>query len=53
MATAQPAASSELLSERIAGGILPRVLNSFDMVAIQVQGLLITGFILVCSGCAR
>jgi amino acid transporter len=34
MATVEPAASGELLSERIAGGILPKVLNSFDMVAI-------------------
>jgi amino acid transporter len=30
------AAHDELLSERVAGGILPRVLNSFDMVAIFV-----------------
>jgi amino acid transporter len=30
----QPAQSGELLSERVAGGILPKVLNSFDMVAI-------------------
>jgi glutamate:GABA antiporter len=29
-------AGSELTSERVAGGILPRVLNSFDMVAIFV-----------------
>jgi amino acid transporter len=36
MAAVEPAASGELLSERIAGGILPRVLNSFDMVAIFV-----------------
>jgi glutamate:GABA antiporter len=34
MAAVEPAASDELLSERVAGGILPRVLNSFDMVAI-------------------
>ena len=34
MAAVEPAASGELLSERIAGGILPKVLNSFDMVAI-------------------
>src|SRR6266540_4131285 len=32
MAAVEPAASGELLSERVAGGILPRVLNSFDMV---------------------
>src|SRR5919198_684846 len=36
MAAFKPATSGELLSERIAGGILPRVLNSFDMVAIFV-----------------
>ncbi|HEX8862784.1 MAG TPA: APC family permease [Actinomycetes bacterium] len=30
----RPAQSGELLSERVAGGILPKVLNSFDMVAI-------------------
>jgi glutamate:GABA antiporter len=34
MAAVEPAASGELLSERVAGGILPKVLNSFDMVAI-------------------
>jgi glutamate:GABA antiporter len=34
MAAVEPEASGELLSERIAGGILPKVLNSFDMVAI-------------------
>src|SRR6266540_2457630 len=38
MAAVEPAASGELLSERVAGGILPRVLNSFDMVAIFVAG---------------
>src|SRR5436190_19141491 len=31
-----PAAGDQLLSERVAGGILPRVLTSFDMVAIFV-----------------
>jgi glutamate:GABA antiporter len=36
MGAVEPVASGELLSERIAGGILPRVLNSFDMVAIFV-----------------
>ncbi|HZD68511.1 MAG TPA: APC family permease [Actinomycetes bacterium] len=36
MAAVEPARSGELLSERVAGGILPRVLNSFDMVAIFV-----------------
>src|SRR5919197_5113242 len=36
MAAVEPAPTGELLSERIAGGILPRVLNSFDMVAIFV-----------------
>ncbi|HEX9342223.1 MAG TPA: amino acid permease [Actinomycetota bacterium] len=34
MATVEPVAGGELLSERVAGGILPKVLNSFDMVAI-------------------
>jgi amino acid transporter len=34
MAAVEPAESGELLSERVAGGILPKVLNSFDMVAI-------------------
>jgi glutamate:GABA antiporter len=34
MAAVEPADSGELLSERVAGGILPKVLNSFDMVAI-------------------
>jgi glutamate:GABA antiporter len=34
MAAVEPAQSGELLSERVAGGILPKVLNSFDMVAI-------------------
>jgi amino acid transporter len=32
----EPAATEELLSERVAGSILPKVLNSFDMVAIFV-----------------
>jgi glutamate:GABA antiporter len=36
MATVEPAERDELLSERVAGGILPKVLNSFDMVAIFV-----------------
>src|SRR3984893_14523061 len=37
MATANVGNSgSELVSERVAGGILPKVLNSFDMVAIFV-----------------
>ena len=31
-----PRAGTELTSERVAGGILPKVLNSFDMVAIFV-----------------
>src|SRR5438046_7418542 len=34
--TAETGGSGVLRSERIAGGILPRVLNSFDMVAIFV-----------------
>src|SRR5436309_6107381 len=36
MASSPNAGSNELLSERVAGGILPRVLTSFDMVAIFV-----------------
>ena len=36
MAQVEPAAGEELLSERVAGSILPRVLSSFDMVAIFV-----------------
>src|SRR6202158_4432615 len=36
-AAARPAASSELLAERIAPGILPKVLGPFDMVAIFVS----------------
>lgn len=34
---AKPQTHSELLSERVAGGMLPKVLNSFDMVAIFVS----------------
>src|SRR3989441_12061872 len=34
--TAAPRRSDELLSERVAGGILPKVLGPFDMVAIFV-----------------
>src|SRR2546421_9501008 len=34
--TAESGSSNVLRSERIAGGILPKVLNSFDMVAIFV-----------------
>ena len=36
MAQVEPAPQDQLLSERVAGGILPKVLNSFDMVAIFV-----------------
>jgi glutamate:GABA antiporter len=36
MAQVEPAPQDELLSERVAGGILPKVLSSFDMVAIFV-----------------
>ena len=36
MAVTEPAAGDQLLSERVAGGILPKVLNSFDMVAIFI-----------------
>src|ERR671937_876932 len=36
MAAVEPADTGELLSERVAGGILPKVLSSFDMVAIFV-----------------
>ena len=47
MATAQ-AEGSGLVSERVAGGILPNVLNTFDMVAIFVAIVLFitntTGF---------
>lgn len=31
-----PTVGPQLVSERVAGGILPRVLHSFDMVAIFV-----------------
>ena len=34
--TAESLTGPELTSERVAGGVLPRVLNSFDMVAIFV-----------------
>ena len=37
MATIEAQHSGELLSERVAGGMLPRVLNTFDMVAIFVS----------------
>ncbi len=37
MTTAQPERPGELLSERVAEGMLPRVLNTFDMVAIFVS----------------
>jgi amino acid transporter len=37
MATTQPDQRGELLSERVSGGMLPRVLNTFDMVAIFVS----------------
>ena len=44
----EPVTGSELTSERIAGGILPRVLNTFDMVAIFIAIVLFitndTGF---------
>ena len=36
MTAATSTADDQLTSERVAGGILPRVLNSFDMVAIFV-----------------
>src|SRR6266571_3342919 len=36
MATEASTAGDQILSERVAGGILPRVLTSFDMVAIFV-----------------
>src|SRR5574342_1414130 len=35
--TTAPDRSDEFLSERVAGGMLPRVLNTFDMVAIFVS----------------
>ena len=37
MATTAPDQPGEFISERIAGGMLPRVLNTFDMVAIFVS----------------
>ena len=37
MTTTGPEQSEEFISERIAGGMLPRVLNTFDMVAIFVS----------------
>src|SRR5258705_4385307 len=37
MATTGPELPGEFISERIAGGMLPRVLNTFDMVAIFVS----------------
>ena len=40
MATIEAQHSGELLSERVAGGMLPRVLNTFDMVAIFVSVVL-------------
>ncbi|HVU66349.1 MAG TPA: gamma-aminobutyrate permease-like transporter, partial [Ktedonobacteraceae bacterium] len=43
--------SESLRSERIAGGILPKVLNSFDMVAIFVAIVLfISNSALIASG---
>jgi hypothetical protein len=53
MATvAENAGGGEVLrSERIAGGILPRVLNSFDMVAIFVAIVLfISNAAVIASG---
>lgn len=37
MTPSEPERAGELLSERVAGGMLPRVLNTFDMVAIFVS----------------
>jgi glutamate:GABA antiporter len=37
MATTGPELPGEFISERIAGGMLPRVLNTFDMAAIFVS----------------
>jgi amino acid transporter len=37
MATTRPEQPEETVSERVAGGMLPRVLNTFDMVAIFVS----------------
>ena len=39
-----------LISERVAGGILPKVLNSFDMVAIFVAIVLFNSNAGVVSG---
>ncbi|HKP40666.1 APC family permease [Mycobacterium sp.] len=40
MATTRPDQPEQFISERIAGGMLPRVLNTFDMVAIFVSVVL-------------
>src|SRR5882724_1821720 len=50
-AAEQPTGSEVLRSERIAGGILPKVLNSFDMVAIFVAIVLfISNSAVIASG---
>lgn len=38
--TTTPEQNGDFLSERVAGGMLPRVLNTFDMVAIFVSVVL-------------
>ncbi|TMD12069.1 MAG: amino acid permease [Chloroflexi bacterium] len=52
--TAAPPRSGELLSERIAGGILPKVLGPFDMVAIFVAIVLFAnqGSVIQAAGAA-
>jgi amino acid transporter len=52
--TTAPTRSSELLSERIAGGILPKVLGPFDMVAIFVAIVLFAnqGSVIQAAGAA-
>ena len=44
---------SELPSERVAGGMLPKVLNSFDMVAIFVSIVLFITNAAVVQGAGR
>ena len=52
--TAESGSSDVLRSERIAGGILPKVLNTFDMVAIFVAIVLfISNSAVMAGGMAR
>jgi amino acid transporter len=52
--TSAPSRSDELLSERVAGGILPKVLGTFDMVAIFVAIVLFAnqGSVIQAAGAA-